>query len=114
MADPIQMKRQEFAILLRNAKYVATQEEWMEQVRAELLKMNVPEALATPSDWVAAAEKATVKCPDCRDGTYYFGACVNGRMTNARTCVRCQGKGRQNQSDFRRNWTYDNFHRKVI
>jgi hypothetical protein len=67
----------------------------------------------TPEQWVEAAEKATTKCDHCTNGTYYWGASVNGKMTNAAPCYRCQGKGHQNQADYGRNRCYDS-HRRVV
>lgn len=110
---PIKLMRVNFGKLRRNACYVVSKETWMAEVKKELMKLGVDEKIATPEQWVEAAEKATVKCPDCHNGIYYWGACVNGRMTHSGQCVRCAGKGRQDQSDFKRNWYYDNHCRRV-
>jgi tRNA(Ile2) C34 agmatinyltransferase TiaS len=81
----------------RNAMYCVSEQEWLLAVFT-----------FKPVNVVAvnrAANIATVKCPDCR-GT--------GRYIGQKQCFRCQGKGRQGQNDFKRNWGYDNFHRKAI
>lgn len=96
-----------FQQLKDNALYCATEAEWMAEVRKQVRPM------ATPEQWLQAAEQATTKCDRCRNGVYSWGACINGRMQFSAACFRCQGKGRQNQSDYRRNQCYDN-HRRVI
>lgn len=100
--------RKKFRKLQDNAAYGATREDWLSEVRK--LAGSDP----TPEKWVEAAERATVKCGACcGSGVYYWGACVNGKMTHAGPCFRCGGSGRQGQDDFHRNRTYDN-HRKVV
>lgn len=63
----------------------------------------------TPVDWVVAIKQVTCKCERCRgEGTYYWGACINGRMTHSAPCARCAGKGRMTFDDMRRGRAYDN------
>jgi hypothetical protein len=57
-----------------------------------------------------------VTCDGCRgDGIYYGrGYVENGKFKGfTGECFRCQGKGYQTPKDVKRNWGYDNFHRKV-
>jgi hypothetical protein len=107
--------REEFRILMRNASYVVAVEVWRVEVdklaTAAARKANVKQP--TIAMWIEAARRASVVCPSCDgSGTYYWGACINGKMTHSGPCFRCSGKGRQNQEDFKRNWAYDQ-HRKA-
>lgn len=55
-------------------------------------------------------------CDGCNgDGKYYGkGYVENGVFKGfVGTCFRCQGKGYQTDDDVKRNYGYDNFHRKV-
>ena len=62
----------------------------------------------TPLEWITAIKAITVDCERCDNGTYYWGGTVNGVPTHSGECFRCEGKGYQNMSDFRRNRGYDN------
>ena len=104
-ATDIQSLRKEYARLRRNALYIMSKEEF----EAQIEKAN-PQ---TPEEYVAAAKKVRVKCRRCRNGIYYWGACVNGKMTHSGACFRCEGKGYQDQEDAVRNWAYDQ-HIKVF
>jgi DnaJ-class molecular chaperone len=103
----------QFRIYQRNSGVTCTKEEWMAAVTKlahEYSKGETP----TAQQWVDAARDATVTCDKCGGtGTYQWGACVNGRMTHSGTCFRCQGKGRQGQDDFKRNYGH-NMHLRVI
>lgn len=95
----IEAQREEFRILQRISGISATRATWF----AEVQKL-VP-ANPTPADWLEAAEQATTVCDKCQgSGRYEWGACVNGQMTHGGPCFRCQGKGRQGQEDYRRNY----------
>lgn len=49
-------------------------------------------------------------CVKCRGtGTYSWGACVNGKMSNSGPCYSCQGTGRQDGRQIRRNKSYNHF-----
>lgn len=62
-----------------------------------------------PVDWVVAVKQITCKCERCRgEGTYYWGGCVNGRMSHSAPCARCAGKGTMTFDDMRRGRAYDN------
>jgi hypothetical protein len=70
----------------------------------------------TPLQHVEAARKVEVDCPACAGtGKHYSGgAVVNGKYTGkVGNCYRCNGKGKQNDADRRRNWGYDTKHRTV-
>lgn len=62
-----------------------------------------------PVGWIMAVKAVTCKCERCRGtGTYYWGACINGRMTHSAPCARCGGKGWMTFDDMRRGRAYDN------
>jgi hypothetical protein len=62
-----------------------------------------------PADWVMAVKRLECKCERCNgSGTYYWGACVNGKMSNSAPCARCGGDGRMTFADMRRGRAYDN------
>ena len=61
----------------------------------------------TPIEWIEALKGITVKCTRCACGTYYWGGTVNGIPRFSGECFRCDGKGYQTMSDFRRNRGYD-------
>ena len=102
----IEELRKKFKWLKLNGEHIVG-DKWMDYVR-KLLKVENP----SPEDWIVAAESVTMKCNTCVNGTYYWGACVNGVMTCSAPCYRCLGKGYQNKDDFQRNRIYDN-HRKI-
>ena len=59
-------------------------------------------------DWIMAVKRVTCKCERCRGtGTYYWGACINGRMTHSASCARCGGDGKMTFDDMRRGRAYD-------
>jgi hypothetical protein len=100
----IEELRAEFRKLRRNAVQFMGREAFDDQVNGM-----VP-AVATPAEYVYAAERVTCECERCQgSGVYYWGASVNGVMTHSGDCYACQGKGRLNQDDFRRNWGYWNY-----
>lgn len=67
---------------------------------------NAPES---PVEWIMAVKRVTCKCARCRgEGTYYWGACINGRMSHSAPCARCGGKGTMTFDDMRRGRAYDN------
>lgn len=55
-------------------------------------------------------------CDGCKGDGIYYGA---GRVENGKfigftgKCFRCGGKGYQTEADTKRNWGYDNYHRKI-
>lgn len=64
----------------------------------------------TPTDWLVAIKRVECKCERCRgEGIYYWGACINGKMTHSAPCARCAGKGRMNFDDMRRSKAYDRY-----
>ncbi len=100
--------RQRFKTCQRNAGISATREEWLAEV-TKLARQYSRGAEPTAQQWTDAAERATVRCDRCGgSGVYQWGACVNGVMTHSGPCFACQGKGRQGQADFKRNWGYWN------
>jgi hypothetical protein len=100
--------RKEFELLRRQGSYDVGLAEWNGEL-ANLLPTN-----PVPQDYVDAARKVTCRCPNCSStGRFQWGASVNGRMTHSGPCFRCNGKGRQNAEDGKRNWGYDN-HRRVV
>ncbi len=64
----------------------------------------------TPADWIVGVKRLKCKCERCSGrGIYYWGACVNGRMSHSAPCARCAGKGEMNFEDMRRSKAYDNY-----
>ena len=94
------------------AAFIVGKAEWRLEVNKILLKIITARnctdlSAARPSEWLKAAEQATVKCPKCKgSGIYYWGASVNGKMTHSGPCFACEEKGRQNSDDFFRNREY--------
>jgi hypothetical protein len=77
---------------------------WDEAVRA---KLRVHPNVATPRDWVDAAEAATLPCERCHaTGIYTWGGTVNGRPVHSGTCHHCGGSGMQDLDDMFRNRAY--------
>jgi len=75
---------------------------WDEAV-ADLLLPN-----ASPAEYVGAAAEATTICNRCHGtGTYAWGGTVNGKPVHTGDCFRCEGKGVQDQDDYRRCIAYD-------
>ena len=61
-----------------------------------------------PAAWILAVKQVTCKCERCRGtGTYSWGACISGRMTNTASCARCGGDGVMTFDDMRRWRAYD-------
>jgi hypothetical protein len=61
-------------------------------------------------------KNAKLPCDGCPGNGVYHGSgyVENGKFRGfTGTCFRCEGKGFQNEADRKRNWGYDNFHRKV-
>jgi hypothetical protein len=105
--------RREFKRLMENGQHCAG-DQWLIEVKKILFnEYKVDPNKAMPHQWLSAARKVTTKCDVCTNGIFYWGACVNGHMTNSARCFRCRGTGRQNVADHARNRTYDN-HRKVV
>lgn len=104
------------------AEFVVGSKEWRIEVDKIALKLaskrlNIEIAVANtptlaakiqPSEWLKAAELATVTCPKCHgSGHYRWGACENGKPPkHSGVCFGCEGKGRQDKDDFFRNRTY--------
>jgi len=97
------------------AVFTVDRKEWRIEVDKIALKLAATrlKAAATteevlPSEWLKAAELATVTCPKCHgSGEYRWGACVNGKPpAKGGPCFACEGKGRQDQDDFFRNRAY--------
>ena len=62
----------------------------------------------TPDEWITAIKDVRCNCARCKgSGTYYWGACINGKMTHSAPCARCDGKGWMNFDDMRRGKAYD-------
>jgi len=67
------------------------------------------DAPEVPVEWILAVKRVRCKCERCRGtGTYYWGACINGRMTHSGPCARCGGNGEMTFDDMRRGRAYDN------
>jgi hypothetical protein len=65
--------------------------------------------------WLTAPTPQT-KCEDCNGSGIYHGRgyVENGQFKGfTGPCFRCEGKGHQTEEDRKRNWGYDNFHRKI-
>ena len=91
----IDTQRAVFAALRETAYYSMTREEFNSAVKAQ--------NPVTPVDWIMAVKALVVKCDRCNgSGTYYWGACVNGRMSHSASCARCAGKGKMTFDDMRR------------
>lgn len=101
--------RYEFTILRRNALYSATEAEWKDAVATIAYRLSdgeYPEAI----EWVQAARRARTECPKCHGtGEYHRGGTHNGIPKFSGCCNRCEGKGEQNQDDYRRNFGYDRY-----
>ena len=99
--------RSEFAYLMRNSGQSAMRSEWLAEVEKVAVKLagnDSPE----PMEYVEAARIATTKCDKCGGrGEYYWGGSTNGKPKHTGVCFRCEGKGRQNQDDFKRNYGHD-------
>ena len=102
--------RDEFRKLRHISGSGATRAEWMKAVRGRL---GDRAASATPAEWVAAARMATTKCEKCRGtGVYWWGGIVFEVDGSVKTppksgpCYQCDGKGYQDQDDYRRNYGY--------
>jgi len=77
-------------------------------VKAVLDKAGVTEP--TPKQWVQAAKAVSFPCPRCAGTGQFVTMVVNGKPTGpGGICFRCEGKGRQNDSDRRRNYGYDSY-----
>lgn len=78
------------------------------KIEISVVKMPVLSAQVLPSEWLKAAELATVTCPKCHGtGQYRWGVCENGNPPkHSGVCFGCEGKGRQDKDDFFRNQTY--------
>ena len=62
----------------------------------------------TPAEWIDAVKRVVCTCERCKDtGTYSWGACNSGRMTNSGPCARCGGDGVMTFDDMRRGRAYD-------
>ena len=78
--------------------------------------MTVEQVTAAIVDAIEADSKPDETCHDCGgSGRYYgHGAVVNGVFKGfTGPCYRCQGTGVQTDADRKRNWGYDNFHRRI-
>lgn len=77
-----------------------------EAALALLTKAGVTEP--TPKQWVQAAKRVSFPCPRCGGTGQFVTMVVNGVPTGpGGHCFRCEGKGRQNDADRRRNHGYD-------
>jgi DnaJ-class molecular chaperone len=94
--------RTEYRKLRRNALTWMTRADFDAQIQA-----HIPAKYAAPTDYIAAAEQVTCKCDRCQGtGEYRWGGTINGKPVHTGTCFCCEGKGRMDQDDFRRNWAY--------
>jgi len=77
-------------------------------------KLDADKAIAAaipimPVDWVMAVKAVKCECKRCHgSGTYYWGACINGKMSKSGPCARCGGDGHMTFDDMRRGRAYDN------
>ena len=64
----------------------------------------------SPREYVTAAKLVSFPCLRCAGTGAYITGTVNGVPTGpGGICFRCEGKGRQTDSDRKRNFGYDNF-----
>ena len=64
----------------------------------------------TAKQWVQGAKAVSFPCQRCAGTGQYITQVVNGKPTGpGGLCYRCDGKGRQNDADRRRNHGYDNY-----
>jgi len=91
--------RKVYGFYLRAARYSVPEAE----IEAHLVRLSP----VTPIEWIEAIKAIRTPCRRCRNGTYYWGAVVNGRPSRSGRCFQCNGKGYQTMSDFRRNRGYN-------
>jgi hypothetical protein len=98
--------REEYRILRRNSEISATHEEWdaaVERGARKLSGCDSPE----PMEYVESARAAVTCCDKCHGtGEYQWGGTINGKPVHTGVCYRCEGKGHQNQDDYRRNYVH--------
>ncbi len=71
------------------------------------VKALIPES-PEPKHWIMGALKALVKCGRCAGTGQFVTMVKNGKPTGpGGICYRCEGKGRQNYTDAKRNTYYD-------
>jgi len=77
-------------------------------VRAILAGAGITEP--TPEQWVQGAKAVSFPCARCAGTGQFITQVVNGKPTGpGGICYRCDGKGRQNDADRRRNYGYDSY-----
>lgn len=113
--DKLNKLRSEFADLMQNAIHSFRKDEWLNEVKRIAFKKSGGDE-PTPEQWVEAAREAKLQCNACRgDGIYYGAGCIENGFFRGYTgdCFRCNGKGKQDQNDFKRNRAYDNYYRRM-
>jgi hypothetical protein len=62
----------------------------------------------TPEQWVEKAKVVQVHCGRCGGTGRFITGSLNGKLTGpGGICFRCEGKGKQNLADAKRNAYYD-------
>jgi hypothetical protein len=108
----VQELRAEFAAIRRRSGLDA--QPFKVEVDAILAKGKI--TAPTPLQYVEAARNVEVDCPACNGtGKHHGPGYVENGVFKGKvgTCYRCNGKGKQNDADRRRNWGYDTKHRTI-
>lgn len=94
--------------LIQKRSLAQSPAEFNAAVKVVLDKAGVTEP--TPKQWVQAAKAVSFPCPRCAGTGQFVTMVVNGKPTGpGGVCFRCEGKGRQNDADRRRNYGYDSY-----
>lgn len=104
----IEELRKEYRKIQRRFLRWVSKETLDEAVREEVAKLNDGlVAGADPELWVKAIKRTTVPCDHCPgDGTFRWGAVINGKPSHSGKCFHCAGKGRMSAADCARTATY--------
>jgi len=113
MSNEIDAIRAEFKTLRDHSGISATRQDWYRAVQDLLVSRSIPCSFATPMQWLEAARDATTECDRCSGtGDYRWGSQTyditmkTWKSAHSGVCFRCEGKGKQNQDDYRRNYIH--------